>query len=272
MKILVCGDVVGKSGREALQKYLPILKKQLSPDVIIVNGENAAHGFGITPRLAQGLWEMGIDCITSGNHIFSQNSITPILEQFSSSILRPLNYPEGTPGRGWALIQKPNGNLLVLNAMGRLFMDPVEDPFRAVDRILNRYCLGHTVQGILLDFHAEASSEKMAMGFYCDGRVSAVVGTHTHIPTADLQILPKGTAYQTDLGMCGDYRSVIGMDPKAPIQRFLNQGSPLRLTPAIGPGMVCGLFLQLTSMGRVTIAQSIRMGEGLLSTEDSQKS
>jgi metallophosphoesterase (TIGR00282 family) len=257
------GDVVGRSGREALQKYIPLLKAQWNPDVIVVNGENAAHGFGITPTIALDFFRLGVDCITSGNHIFDRDEIIPFLEQ-KQAILRPLNYPEGTPGKGWALIHKPKGDVLVLNALGRLYMASSDDPFRSVDHILQRYRLGQSVRAILLDFHAEATSEKMAMAFYCDSRVSAVMGTHTHMPTADGQILPGGTAYQTDLGMCGDYRSVVGMESGTAIRRFLGKVPSGRLTPAQGPGLVSGILIHLHPSGLTRSIHSICMGDGLV--------
>ena len=220
MNILFCGDVVGRAGREVVTQHLPHLKKQLQLDFIIVNGENAANGFGITKEICENLYESGADVITTGNHVWDQKEIIGQIDN-DPRLLRPANYPAGTPGRGSNVYSTKRGQkVLVINVMCRLFMDPLDDPFVILDKELSGYLLGRTVDAIVLDVHGEASSEKMAIGHSFDGRVSLVVGTHTHVPTADAHILDGGTAYQTDAGMCGDYDSVIGMKKLPAISRF----------------------------------------------------
>jgi metallophosphoesterase (TIGR00282 family) len=211
MRILVCGDVMGRSGRTVVTKNLPALRRDLALDFVVVNGENAAGGFGITPKICEDLFAAGTDVITTGNHVFDQREIIPHFDK-EPRLLRPDNYPRSVPGRGWGVYPDPRGRkVLVLHAMTRLFMDPLDDPFACMTALLEQNRLGGTVSAIVVDFHGEATSEKMAMGHFLDGRVSLVVGTHTHVPTADAQVLPGGTAYQSDIGMCGDYDSVIGM-------------------------------------------------------------
>ncbi|MBT3558038.1 MAG: YmdB family metallophosphoesterase, partial [Rhodospirillales bacterium] len=224
MRILICGDVVGKSGRDAVHKHLPHAIEKLDVDFTIVNGENAAHGYGITRKICDGFFDLGVDAITTGNHVWKQKEIISWIGE-EPRVLRPLNFPEGTPGKGATQFEARGGQrIMVVHPMGRQFMEPSDDPFAAVDDALRNYRLGKAASGnldaIVVDIHAEATSEKMGMAHYLDGRVSAVVGTHTHIPTADAQILPGGTAFQTDLGMCGDYNSVIGMKKEAAIERF----------------------------------------------------
>ena len=220
MKLLFCGDIVGRSGRDVVTDNLPRLRGELDLDFVIANGENAAGGFGITEKICNELFEAGVDAISGGNHSWDQREALNVIER-EPRLLRPHNYPAGTPGRGAAVFTARGGRkVMLLNVMGRLFMDPLDDPFACVERELARHTLGGSVQAIVLDVHAEATSEKMAMGHFVDGRVSLCVGTHTHVPTADTMILPGGTAYQSDAGMCGDYDSVIGMDKAAPIKRF----------------------------------------------------
>jgi 2',3'-cyclic-nucleotide 2'-phosphodiesterase len=260
MRILFFGDIIGRSGREALSTHLPRLKEKLSPDFIIVNGENAAHGFGITDKIARDLFALGVDCITTGNHAWDQRDLIGTIDR-TPALLRPANFPDGTPGRGHVVLSNPMGQkLLVCNLMGRLFMDPLDDPFAAANRLLAQYPLGGAVQGAVFDFHAETTSEKMAFGHFLDGRASLVVGTHTHIPTADAQILPGGTAYQTDAGMCGDYDSVIGMQKAAPIARFVRKMPTDKLTPADGVGTLCGVFVETAPTGLATRIDPIRLG------------
>ncbi len=224
LNVLLIGDIVGKLGRRTVAAVLPELRRELSLDLVIANGENTAGGRGLTPKTADELFNAGIDAITSGNHIWENREIYDTLNDPTAPIIRPMNYPEGVPGRG-VMIQN---DVAILNAMGRTFMGvTIDDPFRAVDRAL------HEVRDCavkILDFHAEATSEKIAMGYYLDGRVSAVVGTHTHVPTADTRILPNGTAYVSDLGMCGALHSVLGMDTERVIERFLTQ-MPNRFDP-----------------------------------------
>ena len=208
MRILICGDVVGRSGRKAITEHLPKLRDRYRVDFVIINGENAAGGFGITPKICDEFFEAGADVITTGNHVWDQREIIPHFDK-EPRILRPANFPKGTPGKGIARLADAQGrSVVVVQLMARLFMDPLDDPFAAVENMLETWRLGSNAQAIVLDFHGEASSEKMAMGHFLDGRVSVVVGTHTHIPTADAQIFPSGTGYITDIGMCGDYDSV----------------------------------------------------------------
>jgi metallophosphoesterase (TIGR00282 family) len=214
MNILVIGDIVGRPGRQVVTEYVRGLRKQYRINLVIANGENAAGGFGLTANTAQELLGNGIDVLTSGNHIWAQKEIIPYLNG-DMPILRPLNYPDGVPGRGYLV----TGKTLVVNLIGRTFMNSFDCPFRAMDKLLEE--LDPRPPVIIVDFHAEATSEKIAMGRYLDGRVSAVLGTHTHVGTIDTQILPGGTAYVTDIGMAGPMDSVIGDDADAVIQRFL---------------------------------------------------
>lgn len=256
MRILFIGDVVGRSGRDAVQKHLPILKQKLSLDVVVLNGENAAHGFGITEKMCVEFFEMGVDCITTGNHVWDKREVLPYIER-EKRLLRPLNFPPGTPGRGvWEHKLEDGRAIVVLNAMGQVFMDPLDNPFTTVRDVLKPYGLGRSVQAIFLDFHAEATSEKMAMGHYLDGLVSAVVGTHTHVPTADAHILSGGTAFQSDAGMTGDYDSVVGMRKDIPVNRFVRKVPGERKMPADGEGTLCGTFV--TTSDRTGLAESIR--------------
>ena len=214
MLILAIGDIVGKPGRQAVRELVPDLRKEYGIDLVIANGENAAGGFGLTIATVQELLEDGVDIITSGNHIWAQKEIIPYLDE-DVPVLRPLNYPPGVPGRGYVIKNKT----MVVNLMGRTFMTSIDDPFRTMDKLLEE--LSARTKVIIIDFHAEATSEKVALGRYLDGRVSAVLGTHTHVGTIDTRILPGGTAYVTDIGMTGPDDSVIGDDPEAVIQRFL---------------------------------------------------
>ena len=261
MNILFCGDVVGRAGREVVTQHLPHLKKQLQLDFIIVNGENAANGFGITKEICENLYESGADVITTGNHVWDQKEIIGQIDN-DPRLLRPANYPAGTPGRGSNVYSTKRGQkVLVINVMCRLFMDPLDDPFVILDKELSGYLLGRTVDAIVLDVHGEASSEKMAIGHSFDGRVSLVVGTHTHVPTADAHILDGGTAYQTDAGMCGDYDSVIGMDKVEPIHRFTRKMSAGHFSPASGKATVCGIYLETDDdTGLATYLAPLRVG------------
>ncbi len=244
MRILFCGDIVGRSGREAITAHLPGLRRDLRADVVIANGENAAGGFGITAKISDEILAAGVDVITGGNHTWDQREAFALAET-ESRMLRPQNFPAGTPGRGAAIYGAGQGRrILVLNIMGRLFMDPLDDPFACVERELANHRLGASVQAIVLDLHAEATSEKMAMGHVVDGRVSLCIGTHTHVPTADTMILPGGTAYQSDAGMCGDYNSVIGMDKAVPIARFTRKLPTERMAAATGEGTLCAVFVE----------------------------
>ncbi|WP_169542981.1 TIGR00282 family metallophosphoesterase [Sneathiella aquimaris] len=265
MKLLYCGDVVGRSGRDSISEHLPTLRKQLALDFVVVNGENAASGFGITEKICAGFYEAGADCIVLGNHSFDQKDIMSYMSE-DARLIRPINYPEGTPGRGASAFKTRAGKtVLVVQVMGRVFMDPLDDPFAAVDKILKSGRLAQKYDFILIDVHGEATSEKMALGHFCDGRVSAVVGSHSHVPTADTQILPGGTGYQTDAGMCGDYNSVIGMEKEEPIRRFTRKIPSSRFTPALGPGTLCGIYIETDDKtGFTTRIEPVRIGARLL--------
>lgn len=244
MKLLICGDVVGKTGRRAILDNIPNIREKLDLDFVIVNGENAAHGFGITDKICRSFYDVGVDAITTGNHVWDQREIMNYIDG-DHRLLRPLNYPEGTPGEGFGIFEARNGKkVMVIHPMGRLFMDALDDPFAAVDKVLGNHKLGTTVDAIVVDIHAEATSEKMAMGQYLNGRVSLVVGSHVHVPTADARILSKGTAFQTDMGMCGDYDSVIGMKKEAAIERFIKKVPGGRLEPADGEATLCAVYVE----------------------------
>ncbi len=242
MRILFIGDVMGRSGRDAVLAHLPPLRERLKTDFVICNAENAAHGVGLTKKICEELYAAGVDCITTGNHVWDQREIILTIDQ-DPKLLRPMNFPKGTPGRGFNTFNAGPLRILVMNVMGRLFMDALDDPFAAVQDILKTNRLGAGLNAIFVDIHAEASSEKMAMAHYLDGRVSAVVGTHTHVPTADAQILPGGTAYQTDAGMTGDYDSVIGVRKDIPVLRFTRKMPTEKMQPAEGEGTLCGTFI-----------------------------
>ncbi|PHS77502.1 MAG: TIGR00282 family metallophosphoesterase [Rhodospirillaceae bacterium] len=265
MKVLYIGDVVGKSGRRAVLDHLPRLQDELSLDFVVVNGENAAHGFGITGAICETFFEAGVDVVTTGNHAWDQREIVEYI-QTEPRLLRPVNYPEGTPGQGVGIYEAKNGQkVCVIQAMGRLFMDPLDDPFAGVQRALLNKKLGQKTDFILIDIHAEATSEKMAMGQHFDGQASMVVGTHSHIPTGDAQILPGGTAYQTDAGMCGDYDSVIGMTKGPAIGRFISKMRGERLAPASGEGTLCAVYVESDDTTGLAIKISpVRLGGRLI--------
>jgi metallophosphoesterase (TIGR00282 family) len=261
MNILFLGDIVGKSGRDAVLRELPYLRRALDIDFAVVNAENAAHGFGLTAQIATELFDAGADVLTTGNHVWDQRELLIHIDR-EPRILRPANFPPGTPGRGTGLFPARGGRqVLVVHAMGRVFMDPLDCPFRAVDRELEACPLGAVADAILVDIHAEATSEKMAMGHWCDGRASLVVGTHSHVPTGDAQILPKGTAYQTDAGACADYNSVIGFDPGVPLTRFVQKIPAGKMEPAQGPATVCGVFVATDDRtGHAVRIEAVRTG------------
>ncbi|HEV2652574.1 MAG TPA: TIGR00282 family metallophosphoesterase [Rhizomicrobium sp.] len=260
MRILFIGDIIGKPGRDVVAAELPRLKDRLSLDFVIVNGENAAGGFGITRAISNEFFAIGIDVISTGNHWADQKEILSFIGD-EDRVLRPVNYPKGTPGRGAYLYQARSGErVLVVNAMGRVFMDALDDPFAGVDAELNACPLGEAADAIIVDMHAEATSEKMAMGHFCDGRASLVVGSHQHIPTADAQILPGGTAFQADAGACADYDSVIGMEKYAPVQRFITKMSHGRFSPATGPATLCGVFVETNANGLASRIEPVRVG------------
>ena len=259
MNILFLGDIIGKPGRDVVHAELPALRHSLKLDFVIANGENAAGGFGLTRAIAEEFFSIGIDAISTGNHWADQKEILTYIDS-EDRILRPANYPKGTPGRGANLYQTPAGSLLLINVMGRVFMDALDDPFASVEAQLSACRLREGADAIVVDIHAEATSEKMAMGHFCDGRASLVVGTHQHVPTADAQILPGGTAYQTDAGACADYDSVIGMDKAEPVQRFVRKMSTQRFSPATGPATLCGVFVQTGTNGLATRIEPVRVG------------
>lgn len=269
MRIVFLGDVFGKTGRKALSRELPQIRRQYKPDVIIVNGENAAHGIGITQNISKEFFALGVDVITTGNHIWDQREIIPYLEK-EERVLRPINFPEGAPGKGVINYRLEDGRVIrVINVMARLFMDALDDPFAAINECLKDNPLAtKRADAVLIDFHGEATSEKMVMGMMVDGRASFVVGTHTHIPTADTRILEKGTAYQTDAGMCGDYNSVIGVTYETAAPRFIKKYANPRMAPKEdGVGTVCGTFVETDDKtGLAKKAEPIRLGPELMET------
>jgi metallophosphoesterase (TIGR00282 family) len=267
MKVLFCGDIVGRSGRDVVLREVPRLRADRGLDFVVVNGENAAAGFGITAKICAEFHQAGIDCITTGNHAWDQREIVPYIAQ-DKRLLRPVNFPPGTPGWGINLFETARGQkIVVINVMCRLFMDALDCPFRAVDAELARYQLGRTAHFILVDVHGEATSEKQSMGHHCDGRVSAVLGSHSHVPTADNWVLPGGTAYQTDVGMCGDYDSVIGMKKEGAVQRFIRKMPGERLAPAEGPGTLCGAIVETDDKtGLARSVSPVRIGGRLPAT------
>jgi 2',3'-cyclic-nucleotide 2'-phosphodiesterase len=261
MRILFIGDIVGRSGRATVLQRLPQLVRSWKLDFVIANGENAAGGFGITEVIYQELVDAGVDVITGGNHSWDQKEALVFIER-APKLIRPINFPPGTPGRGAALLEARNGaRVLVINAMGRIFMDPLDDPFAAVDRELSACPLKAAVDAIVVDIHGEATSEKQAMGHFCDGRASLVVGTHTHAPTADHRILPQGTAFISDVGMSGDYDSIIGMDKDEPLTRFLRKIPGARFEPALGEATLCALAVETDdATGLARRVGAVRLG------------
>lgn len=244
MRFFYAGDIVARSGREIVSEKLTYIKEKYKTDAIILNVENAAHGFGVTPGICRDFLAQGADILLTGNHFLNQRDIVPFLDE-CKTIVRPANIPDGNPGRGFVLYELPDGRkILVIQLLGRLYMEAVDCPVQTVDAILKNYTLGRNVDAIMVDIHAEATSEKQALGYYLDGRVSCVAGTHTHVPTADARLLPKGTAYITDVGMCGDYNSVLGFDAQAPINRLRRAYVGDRLTPAKGKASLFGIFVE----------------------------
>ena len=261
MRILFLGDVMGRSGRTAVAERLPNLRADWRLDAVVLNGENASSGRGLNAAQAKGLFEAGADVITLGDHAFDQKDMMQAVEQ-DARILRPINYAKQAPGRGWRVFEIGGFRLLVAQVLGQVFMSRTyDDPFSAIEPVLAAHPLGRAVDAILVDVHCEATSEKMAMGHFCDGRASVVVGTHTHVPTADATILPGGTAYQTDAGMCGDYDSVIGMEKTEPMRRFVTGMTRDRFAPAGGEATLCGLFVETDdATGRAASVAQVRVG------------
>lgn len=262
MRVLYLGDVVGRAGRRAITEGLAGLKAQLRADFTIVNGENASGGMGLSAGHAKVLLDAGADCLTLGDHAFDQKDMLSFIDT-EPRIIRPLNIAREAPGRGARVFEATQGRkILVAQVLGQVFMRrPFDDPFSAIDQVLRAHPPGGMVQAAIVDIHAEATSEKMAMGHYCDGRASLVVGTHTHVPTADAQILTRGTGYQSDAGMCGDYDSVIGMDKAEPMRRFLTGMTRDRFTPSEGEATLCGVLVTTNDRtGLATHIQPVRVG------------
>jgi 2',3'-cyclic-nucleotide 2'-phosphodiesterase len=261
VRILFIGDIVGRSGRTIVYERLPGLIRDWKLDLVVVNGENAAGGFGITETIYHELIDAGADAITLGNHAWDQKEALVFIER-APKLIRPLNYPQGTPGRGAAVVDSKSGaRVLVINAMGRIFMDPLDDPFGAVDRELIACPLKTGADAVIVDMHAETTSEKQSMGHFLDGRASLVVGTHTHVPTADHQILPGGTAFMSDVGMTGDYNSVIGMNKDEPLGRFLRRISTSKFETASGPATLCGVAVETAAPSGLAIrVGAVRIG------------
>jgi metallophosphoesterase (TIGR00282 family) len=261
MRILFIGDILGRSGRAIVHERLPGLVKDWKLDLVVINGENAAGGFGITEVIYNELIEAGADAVTLGNHAWDQREALVFIER-APRLVRPANYPKGTPGRGAALVETKNGkHALVINAMGRVFMDAMDDPFAAVEREISACPLRSGADAIIVDMHCEASSEKQAMGYFCDSRASIVVGTHTHVPTADHRIMPGGTAFMTDAGMTGDFDSVIGMNKDEPLNRFLRKLPGSKFEAAGGPATLCGVAVETDdATGLAVKVAPVRLG------------
>ena len=260
MRLLFVGDVVGRAGRAMVGQHLPILREKWRLDLVVVNGENAAGGFGVTEAIHQEFLDAGADAVTLGNHAFDQREALTFIDR-QPRLIRPLNFPPGTPGRGAAVVETRSGaRALVVNLMGRVFMDALDDPFRAIDAVLAETPLGEGCDIALVDFHGEATSEKQAFGHHVDGRVSLVVGTHTHVPTADARILSGGAAFMTDVGMTGDYDSVIGMAKEEPVRRFLKKIPGARMEPAMGEATLSAVAVETGPDGRAVKVAPVRIG------------
>jgi metallophosphoesterase (TIGR00282 family) len=262
MRILFLGDVMGRAGRAAVTERLPGLRAAWGLDFVVVNGENASQGAGLTGEHAKGLFDAGADCVTLGDHAFDQKDMISYCET-EGRILRPMNFSKVAPGRGAKVFTATQGRrVLVLQVLGQVFMKrPFDDPFSAVEGVLKTHPLGGSVQATIVEIHAEATSEKMAMGHWCDGQASLVVGTHTHVPTGDAMILTKGTAYLTDAGMCGDYDSVIGMEKLEPLRRFITGMNSARFEPAAGEATLAGVYVETDDKtGRAQRVVMVRQG------------
>jgi 2',3'-cyclic-nucleotide 2'-phosphodiesterase len=262
MRMLFLGDVMGRTGRTAIAERLPALRAEWNLDFVVVNGENASSGAGLTPDHARLILQAGADCVTLGDHAFDQKDMLAFIEQ-EPRIIRPINFSKVAPGKGWRVFSATQGRkVLVAQVLGQVFMKrPFDDPFSAIEQVLKSHPMGGMVQASIVDIHAEATSEKMAMGHWCDGQASLVVGTHTHVPTGDAQILTGGTAYLTDAGMCGDYNSVIGMEKLEPIRRFITGMPKSRFEPAAGPATLSGVFVETDDRtGKALTVRMIRVG------------
>ncbi|MCU9849676.1 YmdB family metallophosphoesterase [Defluviimonas sp. WL0024] len=265
MRLMFLGDVVGRSGRAGITARLPGLRAEWGLDFVVVNGENATSGAGLSADHAKALLAAGADCVTLGDHAFDQKDMLSYIET-EPRILRPINYAKTAPGKGARVFEAKGGRkVLVAQVLGQVFMKrPFDDPFSAIDAVLRAHPLGGAVQAAVVEIHCEATSEKMGMGHWCDGRASLVVGAHTHVPTADAQILPGGTGFQSDAGMCGDYNSVIGMDKLEPMRRFVTGMPKERFTPANGEATLCGTYVETDDRtGKATKIRMIRVGGGL---------
>ncbi|MEM1273552.1 MAG: TIGR00282 family metallophosphoesterase [Pseudomonadota bacterium] len=268
MRILFLGDIMGRAGRSALAERLPALRAAYALDFVIANGENATSGNGISEAHAKAVLSSGVDCITLGDHAFDQRDMIGFIGQ-EPRIVRPLNYAKSAPGIGACVFTALGGRkVLVAQVLGQVFMKRTfADPFAAIEQVLKAHPLGGSVAAIIIDMHCEATSEKMAMGHYCDGRASLVVGTHTHVPTADTMILPGGTGYQTDAGMCGDYNSVIGMDKAEPMRRFVTGMAKERFQPAPGEATLAGVIVETDDeTGLARSLSPVRLGGVLTET------
>jgi metallophosphoesterase (TIGR00282 family) len=264
IRLLFIGDVVGRSGRAAVFEQVPLLRARWRLDFVIVNGENAAGGFGLTEAIFEEFLAVGVDAVTLGNHAFDQRETLKFIDR-QPRLIRPVNYPPGTPGRGAAVIESATGaRLLIINVLGRIFMEALDDPFAAVKRELSLRPLGEKCDASIIDFHAEATSEKWAFGHFADGKASLIVGTHTHAPSADHRILAGGTGFITDVGMTGDYDSVIGMEKDEPIRRFTLRLPSGRFEPALGPATLCAVAAEIGPDGLTKAISPVRIG-GLLS-------
>ncbi|OYU17186.1 MAG: metallophosphoesterase [Rhodobacteraceae bacterium PARR1] len=262
MKLLFLGDVMGRTGRAAISVRLPSLRAEWGLDFIVVNGENASSGAGLTAEHARLILQAGADCVTLGDHAFDQKDMLSFIET-EPRIVRPINFSKVAPGRGHKVFTATQGRkVLVTQVLGQVFMKrPFDDPFSAIEGVLKAHTLGASVQATIVDVHAEATSEKMAMGHWCDGQASLVVGTHTHVPTGDAMILPGGTAYLTDAGMCGDYDSVIGMEKLEPLRRFITGMPKARFEPANGPATLSGVYVETDDRtGKAQVVKMIRNG------------
>ncbi len=261
MRLLFLGDVMGRAGRDAVSERLPGLIAELRLDFVVINGENASHGRGLTEPHFQLLRDAGADAVTLGDHAWDQRDTLSYIVR-EPTLVRPINFAPGAPGRGANLIEGRNGHrVLVINAQGRVFMDPVDDPFRAVEAAIAACPLGEQADAVIVDFHTEATSEIGAMGHFLDGKATLVVGTHTHIPTADARVLRGGTAFMSDAGMCGDYDSVIGVEIDEPLNRFLTGIATSRFTPSEGEATLSGIFVETDPQtGLATLAQPLRVG------------
>jgi metallophosphoesterase (TIGR00282 family) len=267
MKVLFLGDIVGRSGRDAVGKYVAENKTKFGIDCVVVNGENSSHGFGIRASICEHLFEAGVDVITLGNHSFDRKADMQIFDS-EKRLVRPLNYPRNTPGHGFCIhpVHRLGKKILVINVIGRVFMELNDDPFHCLDEFLKAYRIGYNVDAIAIDFHAETTSEKMAFARYFDGRVSFVVGSHTHVPTADAKILKEGTGFLSDAGMCGDYDSIIGMEYETSVCRFIDKLNMYsKMIPASGEATVCGAVFEVNDRtGACTGIHTIRVGGCLI--------